>query len=337
MTWGMERPKGIRELALMVGVSASTISRALADSPRVSARTRERIQTLAREHGFQLNQTASAFRRQRTQSIGVVLPLGHETSQHLSDPFFMSLIAPLADAISEQGYDLLLSRVIPKDDRWLSALATSRRVDGLLVIGQSDQIDVIERTATTGVPMVVWGDRRSDLSQIIVGTDNAMGGRFAARHLIGRGRKRLAFLGNPSVPEFAARLAGFEQEIATSGRHLGVTTLPIHLTTEESYEGIAEFLSGNPPPDGIFCASDVIAMSTLRALLENGVSVPRDTSVIGFDDISVAVRTAPPLTTIRQDVERGAKAMVDLLMRQLAGETVASLSMEPELVVRGSS
>jgi DNA-binding LacI/PurR family transcriptional regulator len=302
----------------------------------IATATRERIEALAREHGFQINQAARNFRLGRTGAIGVVLPLGHETDQHLSDPFFMSLLGPLADALTERGSDLLLSRVIPTDGTWLDAIVDSGRVDGVVVIGQSDQIETIERVARRYKPLVVWGAAVERMSQVTVGSDNVAGGGMAARHLLAQGRSRLAFFGNPAVPEFAARHAGFEAAIADAGVRAG-TLLPVHLTKQASYATIADFLAGNPPPDGIVAASDVIAMSALRALADRGLRVPHDVAVVGYDDVVVAMHTTPPLTTVRQDVECGAATLVELLLRRIAGEETQSVSMVPQLVLRASA
>lgn len=326
----------LAELARLAGVSISTVSRSLAGSPVIAAATRERVAALAREHGFQVNQAARNFRLGRTRAIGVVLPLGHETDQHLSDPFFMSLLGPLADALTERGHDLLLSRVIPIDSGWLDAIVDSGRVDGVVVIGQSDQIDVIDRVARRYRPLVVWGAAVPGMSQVTVGSDNEAGGRMATRHLLAQGRSRLAFFGNPQIPEFAARYAGFQTALVEAGASAGLS-LPVHLTTEASYPTIAAFLEAGPVPDGIVAASDVIAMSALRALAERGLRVPHDVAVVGYDDVVVAMHTSPPLTTIRQDVGRGAATLVDLLLRRIAGEETASVSMTPELVLRGSA
>lgn len=326
----------LAELAKLAGVSTSTVSRALAGNPIIAEATRLRIERLAREHGFQINQAARNLRLKRTRAIGVVLPLGHEADQHLSDPFFMSLLGPLADELAGRDHDMLLSRIIPRDDRWLDAVVDSGRVDGAILIGQSDQIETIERVARRFRPLVVWGDAVPGMQQVTVGSDNVAGGRMAARHLIAQGRRRLAFFGNPDVPEFAARYAGFSAAIADAGADAG-TVLPMHLTTEASYAAIADFLAGNPPPDGIVAASDVIAMSALRVLGERGTRVPHEVAVVGYDDVSIAMHTSPPLTTIRQDVARGAHLLVDLLFRRMEGEDAASVAMTPELVLRASS
>ena len=333
---GASRPIGLVELARIAGVSASTVSRALNDNPRIAVATRARIQGLAKAHGFRLNLTASALRRRRTGAIAVVVPLGHERGQHVSDPFFMSLIAGLADALTERGYDLLLSRVIPADTGWLEALLESGRVDGAIVVGQSDQTQVIEAAAAKGLPFVVWGAAVEGGRQVTVGTDNVAGGRLAAEHLIARGRKRLAFLGNPDVPELAARLAGARQAV-TAAKGVELKLLPVHLTTEASYEEAAALLTGRDLPDGVIAASDVVAMSVVQALAERGIAAPRDVAVVGYDDIAVARHATPPLTTIRQDVPRGARLLVELLMKRLAGEEAHSVCMAPQLIVRGSA
>ena len=330
-------PKTLAELAQLAGVSITTVSRALDDNPVIAKKTRARVADLAREHGFKINQSARNLRLKRTGAIGVILPLGHEQRQHPSDPFFMSLLGPLADALTDRGHDMLLSRVIPTDESWLDAMVDSGRVDGVIVIGQSDQIDVIERVAKRYRQMVVWGADLPGLEQVTVGSDNVAGGRMAAAHLLTQGRRRLAFFGASDAPEFAARLDGVNQAIAVVENARPPLLLPVHLTTDESYAAIAEFLSGNPPPDGIVAASDVIAMSALRALAERGARVPHDVAVVGYDDVVIATQTSPPLTTIRQDVARGAETLVDLLFRRIAGEEVESVSMTPELVLRASA
>ncbi|MET0270970.1 MAG: LacI family DNA-binding transcriptional regulator [Sphingomonas sp.] len=325
----------LADLAKVAGVSVSTVSRALAGNVIISAETRERITELARAHGFRPNQLARNLRLKRTHAIGVVLPLGHEVGQHLSDPFFLTMLGHLADAVTERGYDLLLSRVIPADDDWLDQQVDSGRTDGLIVIGQSDQAAVLDRVAARYRPLVVWGASLAGQVHCSVGTDNRLGGAMAARRLIETGRRRLAFLGSPEAPEIGQRHAGFAQACAAAG--ITVETVPVHLTADLAYPAIAERLAQGAPPDGIFTASDVVAMAALRALGEAGLRVPDDVAVIGFDDVPLAAHTGPPLTTIRQDTARGAGLLVDLLLRRLGGEAAESLVLPPELVVRGSA
>lgn len=331
-----DKIRNIAELARMAGVSAGTVSRALADKSLVNKETRERIQTLAREHGFRPNQMASRLRTQKTGVIGVVIPLLHERRQHISDPFFMTLFGYLADELTEIGYDLMLSRVDTGDREWLDRIVDSGMLDGALVIGQSNQGEAIERVAQHYRPLVIWGSNRGDLEQCTVGTDNAAGGRLAAEHLIARGAKKLAFLGDTHGPEIADRLAGAKAAASVAG--LSIKALPTHLASDEMVSQIAGQLDIlGEQVDGIVCASDTIAMTTVRLLHERGRAVPGEVAVTGFDDLPLATRTVPQLTTVRQDFAAGARAMVDTLRRRMAGENAPSTVMEPQLIVRESA
>jgi len=327
----------MQELAELAGVSVSTVSRALAGKTIINAKTRERVVELARAHGFKPNQAAQNLRLRRAQAIGVVIPMGHEIDQHPSDPFFMTMLGHLADALTDRNFDLLLSRVIPSGDDWLDDLLDSGRVDGAIVIGQSDQTAVLDAAAARHRGLVVWGAQVPGQKHVSVGSDNVLGGLIAGRHLIARGKRKLLFLGNPSPPEFGQRQQGFLQASAEAGLADDVHTLPIHLTSEAAYAAASAFLDEHPGIDGIFAASDVVAMSVLRALAERGLAVPGDVAVIGYDDIMLAAHTSPPLTTIRQDLEKGARLLVDMLFRQIDGETCESVQLEPQLIVRASS
>ena len=331
------RIRNITELARMAGVSPGTVSRALAGKSLVNPQTRERIQTLAREHGFRLNQMASRLRTQRTGVIGVVFPLGHESRQHISDPFFMQLFGHLADELTESGHDIMLSRVIPGDTEWLDRIVDSGMLDGTLVIGQSDQTAVIEAVASRYAPLVVWGAGSADLVQCTVGSNNRLGGRLAGERLLAIGKRRLAFLGDTRGPEIADRLAGLRDAI-TGREDVSLRAAPTPLSSDALAEEVAGQLTGlGGDIDGIVAASDVIAMMVLRILHERGARVPEQIAVVGFDDLPLATRTVPQLTTVRQDIATGAKAMVRALMQRMAGTVAPALILQPELVIRESA
>ncbi|MBH0114024.1 LacI family DNA-binding transcriptional regulator [Novosphingobium sp. YJ-S2-02] len=328
----------LADLARIAGVSAGTVSRALAGKSLVNTETRERIQKLAREYGFRPNQMASKLRSRRTGVIGVVIPLGHDKRQHVSDPFFLTLLGALADELTESGYDLMLSRAIPDHTSdWLERMTGSGMVDGVIVIGQSDQFDTIERVAANYRPMVVWGQYRTGQTHCVVGTDNAAGGRMAARKLIDGGARRLAFLGSTTGIEIAIRFEGARQEAARAG--IGITHIPVHLADEEMADEVAAALGygSGSEYDGIIAASDLIAMGALRVLFENGHQVPVEVQVIGFDDLPLSAQTHPPLTTIRQEIHAGARAMVERLKALIDNSEAESLVMEPRVVTRAST
>lgn len=327
--------RNITDLARLAGVSPGTVSRALAGKTLVNAKTREKIEALAREHGFRPNQMASGLRRQKTGVIGVVIPLGHDTRQQISDSFFMTLLGFLADELTQHGYDLMLRRVVPDDDAdWLDRFIGSGMIDGVIVIGQSDQFERIEDVADGYNPMVVWGNHTEGQRHCVVGTDNRLGGRLAAERLIAAGARQIAFLGDTGPMEFAARFAGAQDAAARLGLPR-VMALATHLSPERASSEISGHLAAHGGyVDGIFAATDTLAALCLTELRNKGLSVPEDVKLVGFDDLPIARQTVPPLTTVRQDIAAGARGLVDLLLRRLAGETTESLVLPPELIVR---
>lgn len=334
----MSRAKlhSISELAKLAGVSTSTASRALSGSNLVNKKTRDRVIEIAAQYEFKPNELARNLRLKRTLSIGVVLPLGHETGQNFSDPFFITMLGHLADGLTARGYDLVLSRVLPTDANWLERIVSSGRIDGIVIIGQSNQAEAIERVGKTYLPMVVWGSDIAGKSYCSVGSDNYRGGKMATQYLIEQGRKNLIFLGNIHAPEFAERQLGFAD--ACKEAHITkARVLDVHLTPEAAYSAVVDHFGKGDLPDGIVAASDIIAMSAIRALTERRIKVPEDVSVIGYDDVALAQHTTPPLTTIRQDLAKGAALLIELLFKRMSGEAAGSVVIKPELIERGSA
>jgi DNA-binding LacI/PurR family transcriptional regulator len=328
----------IYDLAELAGVSPATVSRSLAGKGMVSAETADRIRKLAQKHSFRPSAFARNLRIRRRGAIGVVIPLGHERAQHISDPFFMTMIGHLADELTERDFELVLSRVVPDREDWLESMIEADRVDGIIVIGQSDQSATLDAAAQHYLPMVAWGAFSQGQSHCSVGTDNFLGGRLATMHLLARGCRRIAFFGSPSAIEIRHRLEGARAAIADEKGEVELIELPTHLATELSSAEIAQFLAETERlPDGIFAASDVVALSALQALSRHGVDVPHDVKVIGFDDLPIARSSMPALTTVRQDIPMGATHLVDSLLKRISGRQTGSVVLNPELVIRESA
>ena len=326
------------DIARLAGVSASTVSRALAGSSLVAAKKRDEIVRLARERGYVVNSTARNLRLQRTQAVSVIIPLGHETSQPLTDPFFMEMLGHLADSITQRGYGMFLQKVVPPMDDWLPQLIGSHKSDGIIVIGQSTEHAALEAAAANYKPLVVWGGHLAHQSYCTVGTDNVGGALAAVEHLIQLGRRRIVFLGDPAIPEIGLRYEGYKLAHERAPRLRALPHIvPAHLTADTAYEAMRAFIGEAGNFDAVFGATDVIAMSAVRAITAAGLAVPRDVAVVGFDDIVLASHANPPLTTVRQDLRRGAQTLVELLFRRMEGEDTPSATMPAELVVRESS
>ncbi|MBO9547318.1 MAG: LacI family DNA-binding transcriptional regulator [Caulobacter sp.] len=326
------------DIARMAGVSISTVSRALAGNPLIPKTLRDQIVEIAQTHGYVVNQSARSLRLRKTDTIGVVIPLAHETGQLISDPFFLEMLGRLADEITRRNYSVLLNKVIVTEAGWLDRIIQSHRADGLVLIGQSTQHDALNAVADSYKPMVVWGAQLPGQRYCAVGSDNVEGGRLAVAHLAAGGRKRIAFFGAIDAPEAAQRFDGYKQGLAEAGLPFDpALVVPTPYTMEEAQEAATALLATGVPFDGIFAFSDVVALAAVGALHEAGKTVPGDVGVVGFDDIVLARHSNPPLTTVRQDLAFGARAMVDLLFRRMAGEDARSTLAPVELVVRGSS
>ena len=161
---------------------------------------------------------------------------------------------------------------------------------------------------------------------------------MATEHLLAIGRRRIVFVGDIKVPEFRLRHKGYVQalERAPAGT-AKKQVVPTHMTAEKVFESMRAFIGHGEKFDGVVCATDIIAINVIRALNAHGLQVPEDVSVVGYDDLSLAAQTNPPLTTIRQDIEMGAQQLVELLFRRIDGEATQSIVMAPELIIREST
>ncbi len=329
------------DIAAAAGVSVSTVSRALSGSPLVASAKVEEILRIARESGYVVNATARNLRLKRTQTIGVVIPLAHEAGQPLTDPFLSQMIIHLADEITLRGYGMFLQKVLSPGHDWLQHLIGSGRADGFIVIGQSTERDTLQVVADNYLPPVVWGGRLAGDRYCTVGTDNRAAMSLITRHLLETGRKRLVFLGNPKMPELGLRYAGYAEAITEAAAQDSTVAPPrsvsVHLTANGAYDAVRELIANGVDFDALVCASDVIAVSALRALASAGVSVPGDVAVTGYDDIPMAAHTNPSLTTVHQDLPLAAGTLVERLFRRMDGHNLPSVTLPTEVVVRDSS
>lgn len=325
------------DLARLAGVHVSTVSRALGDSPLVEQGMRERILDLARKHGYVVNAAARNLRAGRTETLSVVIPLAHERDQALTDPFFAAMLSHLADAITQRGYGMHLQKVLPPMQGWLPRIVAERRSDGIIVIGQSTEHETLQQAARTATPFVVWGGQLPKQRYCSVGSDNVQGGFMATQHLLQQGRRRIVFLGDPSIPEIRLRCDGYEQALAQGPKGTAAASIiKAHLTPEAAGAALQAWLRKGKAFDAIFAATDLIGISALRVLAAAGLRVPEDVAVIGFDGLEVGAHVHPTLSTVQQDLAQGAALLVDLLLQRIAGNTVEPVLMPPVLVVRES-
>lgn len=326
------------DIARLAGVSVSTVSRALAGSPLVNEATRRRVAELAKSLNYSINVGAQNLRLKQNRTIAVNVPYDPATRQHLSDPFFLSLIGSLADALTDRGYDMLLSRVdADRLDLAAQSFETGRAA-GIVLVGQWHRHDQLNEMAVRGVPFVVWGGQLPGQLYATVGSDNLQGGRLATAHLLAQGAERVAFFGDPGLPEINLRHQGYLLALKDGGRTPDPRLTRAAPFVREAIEReVEQLVADGPPFDAVFAASDLMAMTVISTLRRLGRRVPDDVRVAGYDDIELAKHFHPPLTTVRQPIAEAGQALIAQLLSQLGGAKPQPTLLPTTLEVRESS
>lgn len=330
------------DIAYRAGVSQATVSRALRDSPLVSAATRRRVQAIAKELNYTVDKHASSLRRQSANTLALLLFEDPTSDDSLINPFFLSMLGSITRAAARRGYDLLVSFQQLSED-WHADYQDSHKADGLILLGYGDYLvsrGRLERLVQQGTHFVRWGAVVPGQPGVSIGCDNRQGGEAATAHLLRQGRRRIAFVGtaSPHCPEFCERYEGH----CTALRRAGVAVDPHYqIDAADSTELVGHaatraLLQRTTAIDALFAASDLLAIGALRALAERGLRVPDDVAVVGFDDIPMARFAAPPLTTVLQDTKLAGELLVESLLQQIRGEATASRTLPAALVIRRS-
>ena len=268
----------------------------------------------------------------------MVIPYNRRARQPISDPFFLAILGALADALTERGFDMLVSRVDSDSLYGAAHLIEAGVATGVILIGQWGHHEQLNELAGRSLPLVVWGAQLPHQSYCTVGSDNAEGGLIGTAHLLQSGSRRVVFLGDPLLPEVGFRHRGYLE--AHRARNLPVfpdLLQPVAFDADAGRAAISSLCERGVQFDGVFACSDVLASSAIQALHHHGLSVPRDVSVVGFDDSPLAAHTNPPLTTVRQPIVQGGRELVDLLLRLIEGSPEPCRLLPVELVVRGST
>ncbi len=330
------------DIAYAAGVSQPTVSRALRGDRSVSLATRERIEKIARDLNYTVDKNASSLRSQRSNTIALLFFEDPTPDESMINPFFLAMLGSITRAAANRGLDLLISFQRLEDD-WHVRYQDAHRADGLILLGYGDYTlyeHRLEQLRRQGTHFARWGSVSSDASGGTVGSDNFDAGRTVGRHLIDRGRNRIAFLGHADVhyPEFASRYEGLRAAMAEAGFMADGALQRDAVTSEEAgYDAACALLSTGAGFDAVFAASDLIAIGAMRALAQAGRSVPRDVAVVGFDDIPAASLTRPPLTTIMQDMRGAGERLVDTLLADIDGHDRPDPRLPTKLVVREST
>lgn len=334
---GAQRRLQMADIARLAGVSTATVSRALSHSPRVNEETRNRILELARSLNYTINIGAQNLRMKQNRTIAVVIPVDPATRQHLSDPFLLTMLASLADALTAQGFEMLFSRI--RTDQFDAAAAPfdTGRAIGIIMVGQWGRHEQLNELAARRVPIVVWGAQLPQQLYCCIGSDNVSGGMLAAEHLIALGRRRIAFFGDIALPEPQQRYRGFCAALARHGLEADPQLqVSVPFLPEGGAQAVQELARRGVAFDALFACSDLLAMTAIDSLRAQGRAVPGDVAVVGYDDVGQSAYFHPRLTTVRQPIVAAGEAIVAALLALIDGHASPSLQLPTELIVRDS-
>lgn len=331
MTRARKRVSGsaptMADLAELAGVSAITVSRALADSPLVRADTTARIKALAKEHGYAFNVSARNLKMRSSRTVAVIVEMRPSHDRRMSDPYPLDLLGGILQELTSAGYCAVLSTLQGHH------LPTLRAADAVVLLGQGANEDAVSAIAQWNMPMVVWGAEDAHGEHITVGSDNLRSGMLAAERFVALGRQRLAFLGDSAHAEVAARLAGFSNALRKH-RLKTISATPASFTVAAGTKATHALLDRHPQIDALFAASDLLAIGALRALTERGRRIPEDVSIIGHDDTPLGATYVPALTSIHQNLYEGGELLARKALALITGKKVVSETLPTNLVIR---
>jgi len=332
----------IKDIAKAAGVSHSTVSRALSDSPLVRDETKVRIQRLALEMGYSPNSLARSLVTRRTFTIGVVVTT-------IADPFIAQVVQGIESTAQDHGYTVILCNSGAVPEREIAAVETlrSKRVDGVIVTSSRIGALYLEHLERIGVPIVLINNHNEESGRytFTVTVDNQHGGHIATKHLIDLGHRRIAYVTAPADHSSDLdRMTGYQQALGEAGLELDPVLIVPGNGRSDGGERAMETLAGlHPLPSAVFCYNDMTAVGLITAARQAGLSVPQELAVVGFDDIPFARHCHPPLTSIAQPkIEMGQFAMKMALSLMANGddnneEELSNVVVRGELVVRAST
>ncbi|WP_019586185.1 LacI family DNA-binding transcriptional regulator [Deinococcus apachensis] len=325
----------LQELAQELQLSTATVSRAINRPETVADSTRRRVLDAVALHGYQPDAIARSLREGRSRSIGLVV-------SDIRNPFYAAIAATVEDVARGHGYSVLVCNAnedAAKADEALHLLA-AHQVSGLIHVPIGEDRGALQRLRARGVPVVDL-DRASGIDgAYAVLVDNNLGARLAAEHLLALGHRRLATIAGPlHLTTGRDRLEGFRLALEAAGQTLPWEYLEVGDFREASgARAMRRLLALPAPPTALFVANNEMMAGALAVIHELGLQVPRQLSLVGFDDARWAQYIHPPLTVVAQPVEAMAALAAEMLFKQLAGGSASTPQvLEPKLIVRSST
>jgi DNA-binding LacI/PurR family transcriptional regulator len=320
----------LRDIAEASGLSIGTVSRALKNQAGMTEATRNRVRETAERLGYDFGQ----LKKGRIRRIAFLLHSQHNTLA--SSPFFSPVLHGAEEACRREGVALSFIAVGPAEP--VLGLIRLHQPDAILCAGFFEP-EVLASLRQVGKPIVLIDMHRRGFTS--VNPDNVCGGYLATRHLLRCGRKRIAMLsGSPAHYSIQQRNRGFRQALFDAQVHADPELEVIVPAMGEEEEGVAEamrsLLALPKRPDAVFCYNDSTALTAMKVCLGEGLRIPQDIAIVGFDDIAASASAIPPLSTVRVDKEALGRAGVELLLHK-PDENPSQITLPVDMIVRESS
>jgi LacI family transcriptional regulator len=330
----------IKDVAARAGVSVGTVSNVLNRPERVAEETRTRVQLAIIALGFVRNEPARQLRAGRSRTIGLLV-------LDAANPFFADVSRGAEEAAALAGLAVILcnsGQDAVKETSYLNLMA-EQRVQGLLLTPVDADPIRLSRLVERGMPVVLLDRRAEGAGMCSVSVDDVSGGDLAVSHLLEMGHERVAFIGGPTtIAQVKDRLQGARNALARAGRDPdSLVTITTTSMTVAAGRGAGERLGGLPVkrrPTAAFCGNDLLALGLLQEMIRQGLDVPNDVAIVGYDDIEFAAAAAVPLTSVRQPRHLLGKTAADLLLEETQdpqNHIHRQIEFEPDLVVRAST
>ena len=343
-----KKPVTLADIAAQAAVTSMTVSRVMNGAGYVHVETRERVLRVAREMNYRRNGLARGLKRQRTDTVGMVIG-------DIANPFAAELSRGVREVLDQRGYSLFIciSEHTAKEDVQAFDSLADHRADGIIVATRASKSgnERLAELIDSGIPVSLIGrDFRHEHADLVM-ADNLKGGYEATRHLIDLGHKRIGFIG-VSLTE-GLRLKRFqgylealnehgiqvEEQLIVGGRRIA-EQMPGYSTEEMGYDGMTKLLQLKRRPSAVVARNDYTAMGALNAIKRAGLRIPEDIAVVGYDDIPLASHTSPALTTVRQPTREQGRMAAEFLLRRIEGDREqprAEKTFDCELIVREST
>lgn len=329
----------VRDVAERAGVSPSTVSRVIADHPRISEATKQRVRIAMGELNYHPNAIARSLVSQRSNTIGVVMSRSAEAA--LANPFFSEVLRGIGAVAQQERYTMMLTTATSYEDEYKQSMALlrQRRSDGLILLTSRRDDPLVKRLQKDNYPFVVLGRVPGD-EVPYVNNDNVAAARAATRHLLELGHERIAFLGGPPDLILSVdRLAGYEAAFADAD--IGVDHSIVKETDfsyDAGYDTTRRLLKESSDVTAVLAVDDMLALGALAAARDEGLRLPEQLSVVGFNDTPVCPHVDPALTSVSIPIFDLGKGAARMLCDMFAGVASSrTLLLPAQLVVRSST